>query len=295
MFYRRKVIFAILEAFANTLDKRSLQKLLFLFSQQQSIKSYDFIPYKFGCFSPSANADLIAMQSQAQINIDEQNIYNISTATNYSQSLKKTDIEILNWLKDNFANCTANDLIKYTYIQYPYWACKSQIADQVLSKLELKKVQEATPQNQETVLFTIGYEGISFEEYLNRLIRYDVKMLVDVRANAMSMKYGFSKKTLENICEGIGITYIHIPEVGIQSNQRQTLFTQNDYDNLFLIYKSQNLCNTVAQQQQILKLLQENKRVALTCFEANICQCHRKPLADAIANLPDFSYTVQHI
>jgi hypothetical protein len=28
----------------------------------------------------------------------------------------------------------------------------------------------------------------------------------------------------------------------------------------------------------------------LTCFEANICQCHRKHLAEAIIQLPQWKY-----
>ena len=48
-------------------------------------------------------------------------------------------------------------------------------------------------------------------------------------------------------------------------------------------------------QEQILNLLQKNKRVALTCFEANICQCHRKHLAESIVSLPDWNYELKHI
>ncbi|GHT24245.1 hypothetical protein FACS189430_08840 [Bacteroidia bacterium] len=51
MFYRRKVILALLQLFDNELEKIRLQKLLFLFTQRQVKKEYDFIPYKFGCFS----------------------------------------------------------------------------------------------------------------------------------------------------------------------------------------------------------------------------------------------------
>jgi len=50
-------------------------------------------------------------------------------------------------------------------------------------------------------LFTIGYEGISLEEYFNRLIKNDVKVLVDVRNNPLSMKFGFSKTQLKRFCE----------------------------------------------------------------------------------------------
>jgi uncharacterized protein (DUF488 family) len=126
-------------------------------------------------------------------------------------------------------------------------------------------------------------------------VKNDVKLLVDVRNNPLSMKYGFSKNQLKKYCESLGIQYIHIPEVGIQSEQRQELNTQKDYDELFAVYRKSNLSKTVSSQQYILSLLEEHKRIALTCFEANICQCHRKHLAEAIENLPGFKYDVKHI
>lgn len=61
MFYRRKIILGLLEAFGNELEKIRLQKLLFLLSRQQAMPDYDFVPYKFSCYSFSANADLTAM------------------------------------------------------------------------------------------------------------------------------------------------------------------------------------------------------------------------------------------
>lgn len=109
------------------------------------------------------------------------------------------------------------------------------------------------------------------------------------------MKYGFSKSQLSRFRENIGIQYLHFPEVGIKSEQRQELNNQNDYDKLFTIYRNQNLINTKTSQLKILSLLKEHKRIALTCFEANICQCHRKHLAEAIEDLPNFKYNVKHI
>jgi uncharacterized protein (DUF488 family) len=151
------------------------------------------------------------------------------------------------------------------------------------------------PINTETILYTIGYEGISLEAYLNRLIKNDVKVLVDVRSNALSMKFGFSKTQLKTFCGNLNIEYLHIPEVGIQSNQRQELKTQADYDNLFAIYKRKNLKQTITQQEQILNLLKDRKRIALTCFEADICQCHRKHLSEAIIKLPEWNFELKHI
>jgi uncharacterized protein (DUF488 family) len=73
------------------------------------------------------------------------------------------------------------------------------------------------------------------------------------------------------------------------------LNTQADYDKLFTIYRKDNLSKTTDTQTDILNLLKEHKRIALTCFEANICQCHRKHLAEAIEKLPAFEYEVKHI
>ena len=71
--------------------------------------------------------------------------------------------------------------------------------------------------------------------------------------------------------------------------------TQSDYDKLFVIYREVILSKTVENQNKLLDLLKLKKRIALTCFEANICQCHRKHLAEAIVKLPSFDYELKHI
>ncbi|MCS2389053.1 DUF488 domain-containing protein [Bacteroides thetaiotaomicron] len=63
-------------------------------------------------------------------------------------------------------------------------------------------------------------------------------MLCDVRKNAYSQKYGFSKGQLEKACTGVGIKYIHIPQLGIESEQRQDLKSQKDYEILFESYEN---------------------------------------------------------
>jgi uncharacterized protein (DUF488 family) len=109
------------------------------------------------------------------------------------------------------------------------------------------------------------------------------------------MKYGFSKSQLKNACEGVGIIYEHIPDLGIDSDKRQELKTQSDYDKLFQQYIRETLTRTHYQQEHILELLKKHNRIALTCFEANICQCHRKHLAEAVTMLPGFDYELKHI
>ena len=293
MFYRRKIILALLQTFDGRLEKIRLQKLLFLVCKKQEIPTYEFIPYRYGCYSYSANADLTTMVTKGFLSEDK-NAFQKKDKLSYIKKLEEKDQRIIAEIKNLYGRMSANALIKHTYVNFPYWAINSEIATTVLSSPELEKVTQNKTTGTKTTLFTIGYQGISLEEYLNRLVKNDVKVLVDVRRNPLSQKYGFSKSQLIKYCGSLGIKYLHIPEVGIQSELRQELNTQADYDKLFANY-CRSLPKVLVQQQQILELLKLEKRIALTCFEADICQCHRKHLAQAIINLPDFKYELKHI
>lgn len=294
MFYRRKVILALLELFGGELEKIRLQKLLFLFSQKQCKPEYEFIPYKFGCYSYSANADLTTMVSKSYLTETSFSFIKKDKAT-YLHLLKNDDQLKLRTTISLYGKLDSDALMKHTYKNFPYWAINSVKASSILTSSELSKVQKQKSSLDKTILYTIGYEGSSLEGYLNRLIKNGVQVLVDVRKNPLSMKFGFSKTLLKRYCESLGIQYMHFPEVGIESDQRQELKTQHDYDALFEKYRTYNLSQTTGSQINILNILKTYKRIALTCFEANICQCHRKHLAEAIVALPDFKYELKHI
>lgn len=188
MFYRRKIILALLEAFGNVLEKIRLQKLLFLLSRQQSKPDYDFVPYKYGCYSFSANADLIAMVKKGTLTETEGDFRKNDT-TSYFKSLKPADQKYIQEVKSRYGNMNATSLMKHTYINYPFWAIKSRKAKELLDETCYNKILNAVPVSDETVLFTIGYEGISLEEYLLRLLKNDVKVLVDVRRMDLARPY----------------------------------------------------------------------------------------------------------
>jgi uncharacterized protein (DUF488 family) len=294
MYYRRKILLSLLQVFDNKLEKISLQKLLMLFARMQTKSDYHFIPYKFGCYSFQANADLSTMIKYRQV-VAEGNFWIKTDQADYVSELKESDRRTLRAVKNLYTGKSKDELIRITYLKYPYFAVNSTIVHDVLNEDEYQTVVKARPQHNATILFTIGYEGFSLEEYLNKLILNDIRVLCDVRKNSLSMKYGFSKSQLQHACEGVGIKYMHIPDLGIESDKRQELHTQSDYDRLFQLYRKDTLIKTRSQQENILQLLKANKRVALTCFEANICQCHRKHLAEAITKLPDFKYELKHI
>lgn len=295
MYYRRKILLSLLEVFDNELEKIRLQKLLLLFTQKQENPAYDFVPYKFGCFSFHANADLHTMIKYEQINKKKNKWVRIEEKT-WLNELKIKDRQNLFELKREYGDTSVQELLKITYKNYPYYAINSTIIDDVLNKEEQEDVRTLRSHAPEqSCLFTIGYEGISLEAYLNKLIKNGVNALLDVRKNAMSMKYGFNKSQLKNACEGVGIKYLHFSEVGIKSSKRKELNSQDDYDRLFEDYKQTVLPETEETQQGIIKAIETYKRVALTCFEAESCQCHRRPLAEFLIQHQELKLELNHL
>jgi uncharacterized protein (DUF488 family) len=294
MYYRRKILLSLLQVFDNNLEKIRFQKLLMLFTKMQSEPDYHFVPYKYGCYSFQSNADLCTMVKYDQI-VDGETFWQKIDSADYISELKEGDRKTLRTIKNLYGGKSQKELLYLTYTKYPYFAINSTIVHKVLNDTEYKAVSDAVPQLNDSILFTIGYEGISLEEYLNKLITNGIKVLCDVRKNSLSMKYGFSKSQLQNACIGVGIKYIHMPDLGIASDKRQELNTQSDYNKLFLLYRNDILTKTHLQQEDIIELLRTYKRVALTCFEANIHQCHRKHLGEAIAQLPEFEFELIHI
>ena len=294
MFYRRKIILALFEKIEVNLEKTRLYKLMFLLSQRQTNPNYDFVPYRFGCYSYSLKADLNTMVKRGWLSTTE-NGYELSTDKKYFEELDATDKSILLDTINLYGKMSVDTIPNHTYINIKYIAINSAIAESILPAKYFEKVKNAKPLNSETILYTIGYEGISLEAYLNKLIKNDIKLLIDVRRNPLSQKYGFSKKLLSDFCTRLNIEYIHIPEVGIDSSKRRELNSQDDYDTLFEEYKNTVLLETAEAQDKILKLINKHKRVALTCFEADNCQCHRTHLAEKIEKSPSFKYHIKHL
>lgn len=141
-----------------------------------------------------------------------------------------------------YKSLRGNALVADVYQRYPYFATRSEIVEKVLSKREDRaRVDSARPAKKTPGLVTLGYESKTLEVYLNQPRQDGVTLLCDVRRNPLSRKHGFSKSTLSHACEGVGIRYEHLPELGIPSEKRQDLETQTDYDKLFATYERTTL------------------------------------------------------
>jgi hypothetical protein len=301
MYYRRKIAVALLQTWGGKLGKLDFQKLLFLLTLSQDKPAYDFVPYKFGCYSFQANADMQTMIGYNQVqaltkpNALRADIWSKADEVDYRSQLSANDQILLRKLHLQFGEFSTDQLLQYTYRNYPYFAIKSTILDNVLNPTEQEKVNASRPNSDAKGLFSIGYEGKSLEQYINVLIEHDIRLLCDVRKNSKSMKFGFSKNQLQHACNSVGIEFLHLPDLGIDSDKRQALTTQNDYDVLFTAYRNTTLKQEAKSVAYLATLVEKYHRVAITCFEANIHQCHRKHLADAVVALPGWCFAMEHV
>lgn len=284
MYYRRKILLALLQIFGKKLPKIDFQKYLFLLNTNKSEPFFEFIPYKYGCFSFQANQDMSTLTKYNLVKGSDK-FWELNDNTNYLNSLKTSDKILLVNLHKKYSRLKGNKLIKYVYENYPYYAIKSTIAKKILAKENYNAVIKNIPDKNEYTIFSIGYEGKSVEGFTNELIKEDVRVLCDIRKNAFSMKYGFSKKQLKLIVENVGIKYIHISELGINSGKRQQLNTKEDYENLFKDYEENTLPANKIALEELYQVFLSYKRIALMCFESNHNYCHRSRTLKALSEL----------
>lgn len=295
MEYKHKLILALIEIFGNKLTGTDFQKLLFLYEDYYGERYFDFIPYKFGCFSFELVHDKINLINEGYLSDNNNSWLLANNKYSFFKTLTPKDKESLISFKEKFEKIRGNKLLKFVYTNYPYYAIRSEILSDILNKKEIEIVNKFKKQDDNSLLFTIGYEGLNIDKYLDLLIRNNIKALCDVRKNPISRKYGFSKNRLNSICEKTGIEYFHFPDLGIDSTKRQSLNKQQDYDNLFNEYERTTLIKGKKLIQQLSEIAKKYKRIALTCFEASHLQCHRSRLANAIIKQPGWEIPLKHI
>lgn len=126
-----------------------------------------------------------------------------------------------------------------------------------------------------TTVCTIGYQGVSIDEFIARLREEGIDTIIDVRANPVSRKPGFSKFQLESWLMNAGIKYYHFPKLGIPSRYRKEHL---DYDSLFFLYE-QDILPKAREDVALAVQICGNSCAALLCFEKSPAECHRSRLA----------------
>jgi uncharacterized protein (DUF488 family) len=287
---RQRLILALLEIFGNKLFKVDFQKLLFLYiTLFDKDKRYSFIPYLYGCYSFQAYYDMNTMRQYGFLS-ENTEIYekNTNCKDSFLEFLDNDEQLLLKRFHDKFGSLKGDKLISYVYNHFPNYAVNSKIANEYIKK-ELIKQHEI--HIEEKHFFTIGYEGETVETFINSLIKNDIHILVDVRKNALSMKFGFSKTFLSKTLEKINIHYLHMPNLGIPSENRKNLNTKENYNILFEHYKNESLKQSIKELEQLYYLYNKYRRLSIMCYEKDVNMCHRNCIADEINKRYDIKIT----
>jgi uncharacterized protein (DUF488 family) len=130
--------------------------------------------------------------------------------------------------------------------------------------------------------YSLGYEGISLDRYVEVLKSHQISLVIDVRETPWSYKPGFSKKPLSERLESEQISYIHLKAAGNPSKNRKMGLPQQQ---VIQLYK-EHLESEPSCLETIYGLIREKHRqgaVCLLCFEEKPHDCHRKVILDTLA------------
>lgn len=260
-----------------------LHKLLFLYIQETGVDHYAFVPYRYGCYSFQAADDLDLLHKRGWLAQGNKELSLQSPIAMLPWVQKNPERDAVRaWLREKPNR--GQSLVQEVYRRFPYYAINSEIKEQLLDNKELACVEKAAAimTTTEKTIYTIGYEGIQFEDYINKLIKNGIELLCDVRKNPLSRKFGFGQRSLSTLLPKFGIEYLHIPELGIDSQNRKDLKTRDDYEALFSDYRK-SLPERHVGLTRILQQFKSHHRIALTCFERESQDCHRHCISDFLA------------
>ncbi|WP_339747399.1 DUF488 domain-containing protein [uncultured Rubinisphaera sp.] len=281
MLNRQKTLLTLLVTASRGVSKLELTKWAFLVRQETTSQGgnafYDFLPYKYGPFSFCLYREIDGLVRDGYVDVMGDSSLNptdlaVDVVESLSRNVRKDSLRIV----QRFKALKSDYLIDYVYNQYPSYTVNSE-----RQKLVKRKVAEPK-------VFTAGYEQMSVDAFLNRLIDNGIQRIIDVRNNPIARRYGFHKSTLSRLAGYLNIEYVHIPELGIDSSRRRNLITDGDYQKLFNHYEQETILVQKEAVDRVASLVKEKASV-LVCMEANPICCHRSRLANAVAELTDLN------
>lgn len=287
MLKRQKIVLGYLLKSPRVPLRTEFFKMVFLLRQETILESehsfYDFLPYHYGPYSFSLEKELDELRRIGYVNGNGLSVNRELTdeATQACSVLDSKTQQAIDFIIARYGCLTKDDLIHYVYKKYPWFATRSKL-NTVPQTIPLKK----------NAIYTAGYEGISIDRFLQKLLKAGIERVIDVRYNPLSRKYGFSKKSLCAFCERFGLEYIHIPDLGIPPKLRRHLKTYDDYQKLLDEYESSILPEVSDFRLRAGRLMAEKPSV-LVCFEADVRCCHRTRLAETITR--DIGIEVLHL
>ena len=142
-------------------------------------------------------------------------------------------------------------------------------------------------------LFTIGYTGLTLDEFVEHLVVANVESLLDVREIPISRKRGFSKNALAEKLEESGIHYRHFKWLGSPKVLRHEVRETRDYHTFFRgVARHLRQPLSAAHLEEALEMARQERCCLMCCCE-DWQFCHRRCVVDEMLKKQHF--TVVHL
>lgn len=132
------------------------------------------------------------------------------------------------------------------------------------------------------LLFTIGYEGAEFADFLATLRTAAIDIVIDIRDVPISRKSGFSKRELADRLNTAGISYVHLKELGDPKAGREAA-RQGNIGEFEMIFNRHMEAPRSQEALSIAAKIASVSTACLLCFERDHARCHRSIVAAAIS------------
>jgi uncharacterized protein (DUF488 family) len=274
MFQRQKVLLHLIDRAGGRLEKLRLMKLFFLARHEGHLSAqtaiYGFVPYHHGPFSFTMYRDIAKLAEEQEL-VEDKATVGLRSREDLPP-LEAASLAGVDAVWDRYGAWDTERLISHVYGQYPWFTVNAKDPSK----------RRGTRPSARPGVYTAGYEGLSFDDFLDRLLRCGIRRVVDVRANPVARRYGFHRSTLDRNLKQLEIDYVHVPELGIPGEERADLTTVADYARLFARYESETLPKQKVAIARVATL-QRERPTALLCMEADPEQCHRSRLGRVVA------------
>jgi uncharacterized protein (DUF488 family) len=280
---RQATILALLDQAGRPITQTILVKLAFLLRQETLLGNdrtfYWFVPYRYGPFSFALYRELASLERYGFI---ERSGKRTSLAPALREealervaALSPTVRRAVRMVVAQYGRTSQQTLLRQVYERYPWYASKSKLT-------ELARPAQSGIAPAPTAVYTVGYEGKSVDQFFDQLLRTGIATILDVRANPISRKYGFARRSMGDIASKLGLAYQHWPSLGIESARRRDLTDFASYQRLLARYEMETLPRRSEEVRAMAKVL-ERGPTALLCAERDSRYCHRGRLAEALA------------
>jgi uncharacterized protein (DUF488 family) len=141
-------------------------------------------------------------------------------------------------------------------------------------------------------LYTIGYEKTLLKDVVATLVTAGVANLLDVRDRPISRRPGFSKRQLAAAIEDAGMRYFHLGALGTPPEGRAAN-RRREWDRFWAIVEEKLARPEAELALQEAAELAQAAPSCLLCYEADWRICHRRRVAEILAERHDF--VVRHL